>query len=192
MIVNLNLHNVNVIYGLDEKKCCKCKQSKDISEFYVTFREARNCYETYSRCKQCSSLIAVAWQKRNPERMREINRASQFKRRKKILAYNKRYYSEHADQRRAKQIAYWRSLKDEVYFAYGGYKCACCGEETKAFLSIDHIDGGGNKHRREIGRGPNLMHWLKARHFPSGFQVLCMNCQFGKKHNDGICPHKQR
>lgn len=78
--------------------------------------------------------------------------------------------------------------KKQVFEAYGGFKCACCGETEEVFLSIDHINGGGGKHRREIGNG--LYGWLKKNNFPPGFQVLCMNCQRGK-YICGICPHQK-
>lgn len=83
-----------------------------------------------------------------------------------------------------------RRLKLEVFEAYGGAKCACCGEDTECFLSIDHIDGNGAKHRREIGR-TSLYGWLKKNEFPSGFQVLCFNCNHGRHINGGTCPHQQ-
>jgi hypothetical protein len=79
-------------------------------------------------------------------------------------------------------------VKDKVFMAYGGYCCACCKEEEKAFLTIDHINNDGYKHRKEIGQS-NTYRWLKDNNYPPGFQVLCMNCQWGKMHY-GICPHK--
>lgn len=82
---------------------------------------------------------------------------------------------------------YLRRLKIEVITAYGG-KCACCGVAELAFLTIDHIKGGGGRHRRMIG---NLYRWLKRHGFPKGdFQCLCFNCNCGRKVNGGICPHK--
>lgn len=81
-------------------------------------------------------------------------------------------------------------LKLEVFEAYGGVKCACCGEHNECFLSIDHINGDGNKHRREIGR-TSLYNWLRHNGYPEGFQVLCFNCNHGRHINGGICPHKQ-
>ena len=33
--------------------------------------------------------------------------------------------------------------------------------------------------------------WLRKNGFPPGFQVLCMNCQHGKRMCRGICPHQQ-
>jgi hypothetical protein len=55
-------------------------------------------------------------------------------------------------------------------------------------LSIDHINGNGAEHRRELKRttggstgGHDFYRWLKNNNFPDGYQVLCMNCQFIKK-----------
>lgn len=80
------------------------------------------------------------------------------------------------------------ALKDEIYAAYGGYVCACCGETVRAFLSIDHVNNDGAEHRKVSDRR-KLYWWLKKHGFPSGFQVLCMNCNFGKARNNGVCPH---
>lgn len=85
----------------------------------------------------------------------------------------------------------WKQLKTDVLAAYGGPKCVCCGEIEPTFLCIDHIDGGGHKHRKEVGGGPGMYHWLKKHNYPPGFQVLCCNCNHGK-HVNGICPHQQK
>lgn len=93
---------------------------------------------------------------------------------------------------RIKQISYNRTLKTAVMEYYGGGVCSCCGEDELAFLSIDHIDGGGNQHRKSLGLGGAVFYkWLKRNGFPSGFQVLCHNCNHGKHVNGGICPHQQ-
>ena len=82
-------------------------------------------------------------------------------------------------------------LKDEVFTAYGGYCCTCCGENNKEFLQIDHVNNDGGSHRREIGcvGGSGLYGWLKRNGFPPGFQVLCANCNYAKSMY-GYCPHK--
>lgn len=59
----------------------------------------------------------------------------------------------------------------------------------QAFLIIDHIDGGGTKHRKEVGKGAAFYRWLEKNNYPLNFQVLCMNCQFGKR-ICGVCPHQ--
>jgi hypothetical protein len=94
-----------------------------------------------------------------------------------------------ADNNRRSRSRY-RRLREEAVAAYGGKKCVCCGENEPAFLSIDHIDGGGNQHKKEVGKGAAFYRWLRDNSYPSGFQVLCMNCQFGKRIN-GVCPHQQ-
>lgn len=92
----------------------------------------------------------------------------------------------------------WRQkLKREVFEAYGGAICICCGEREFSFLSVDHIENNGADHRRELNPkygtgGARFYGWLKRSRFPKGFQVLCMNCQWGKKLNAGICPHKEK
>lgn len=79
--------------------------------------------------------------------------------------------------------------RDKVYQAYGGYKCNCCGETEKSFLTIDHVNNDGAEHRRNE-KTNYIYRWLINNNFPSGFQILCMNCQWGKLRNEGICPHK--
>ena len=87
-----------------------------------------------------------------------------------------------------------REVRDLVYRTYGGYRCACCGETEPTFLSIDHVNNDGAQHKREckISTGEQLYRWLARNGFPPGFQVLCMNCQWGKRNNNGVCPHQVR
>lgn len=74
--------------------------------------------------------------------------------------------------------------------AYGG-SCACCGEVELAFLSLDHINGDGHLHRKEVGYGQAVWLDLRRQGFPQeGFRVLCMNCQFGVRRVEG-CPHQR-
>jgi len=81
-----------------------------------------------------------------------------------------------------------RKKSRKLVFENYGKKCECCGESNIKFLTIDHINGGGRKHRKEI-KG-HLYSWLVKNNFPNGFQVLCYNCNCGKRINNGICPHK--
>ena len=87
---------------------------------------------------------------------------------------------------------YWAKIKAEVIAAYGG-KCACCGEDGLAFLTIDHKLGNGVQHRleqfgRKAGVTRSLYLWLRRNKWPSEFQILCYNCNFGKG-DQAECPH---
>lgn len=93
--------------------------------------------------------------------------------------------------RRAQDIAYDRRTKLAALDQYGGRFCACCRESHIEFLEIDHINGGGNKHRREIGQAAKKMYrWLKVNNYPSGFRVLCSNCNKSLG-AFGYCPHQR-
>lgn len=89
----------------------------------------------------------------------------------------------------------WRTRLEvmRAYCSGGILKCACppCKEDNPLFLSIDHINGGGQKHRKEVhSYGTTLYNWLKRNNFPKGYQILCFNCNLGKSRNKGrICPH---
>lgn len=96
-----------------------------------------------------------------------------------------------AESEKAKRDA--DKLRDDVFNAYGGYQCACCGESERMFLSIDHIYNDGKDMRRNgtHGRGGTTFYrWIRMHRFPPGFQVLCMNCNTGKHRNGGVCPHQ--
>jgi len=65
-----------------------------------------------------------------------------------------------------------------------GIGCAYCGENLEAFLTIDHINNDGAKHRKElVGKscgGVDIGSWLRKNSYPKGFQVLCVNCNHAK------------
>ena len=80
----------------------------------------------------------------------------------------------------------------EIVFSHYGWRCACCGEEERAFLSMDHVNNDGYKDRVNKSRSSSkLYRKIKKQGFPRAYQVLCMNCNFGKRMNGGVCPHKQ-
>jgi len=83
---------------------------------------------------------------------------------------------------------YYRKIRKEVISHYGD-KCICCGETTFEFLTIDHMDGDGNKHRIKVSTSA-LPRWLKKNTYPPNFQILCYNCN-NSKGIYGICPHKK-
>jgi hypothetical protein len=84
-----------------------------------------------------------------------------------------------------------QKVREEALRAYGGATpyCACCGESGHFFLALDHINGGGHKQRKETGGG-GFYSWLRKNNYPSGFRVLCHNCNYARHLNGGECPHK--
>lgn len=86
----------------------------------------------------------------------------------------------------------WRRLDramawDEILEHYGAI-CSCCGETTRAFLTIDHLNNDGAKDRR------NGWAVVRARAikegWPSDLAIRCFNCNCGRARNGGVCPHE--
>lgn len=79
-------------------------------------------------------------------------------------------------------------VRDLVLHAYGGDSpvCACCNEPHIEFLSVDHIEGGGRKHRKKLSG--HFYAWLVRNNYPPGFRILCHNCNFALGRY-GYCPH---
>jgi hypothetical protein len=87
---------------------------------------------------------------------------------------------------------YWRekhqALKRSMVEAYGG-KCQCCGEAEIEFLSLDHVGGGGNQHRKAVGSSRVIRDLRDAGWPQEGYRILCMNCNIATKYGRQ-CPHQ--
>ncbi len=97
--------------------------------------------------------------------------------------------TERGKKQHREAIRGWRiEVKRLVLRHYGGNKLRCigCGCKDMRVLSIDHIDGNGAEHKRTLGiqGGTNLYRWLISNSYPSGYQTLCMNCQWIKRYEN--------
>ena len=137
----------------------------------------------YQRNRDKKLKYAKEYREKNKEKIKQSqqkcyqNKIEQYKERRK--------YSGILTRMRTKCI---------VMDKYGG-KCNCCYEPRLEFLTIDHINGGGNKHRKELfgnrkQSGTRFYNWLIKNNFPEGYQVLCWNCN-SAKHIYTKCPHKR-
>lgn len=182
------------------KICTRCKIEKELDQFWYDKRLQRH----KTACNECAAEDRRVYRIKNVEHVKAKNRDWQRKNPEKVKAANLRWRARNPGLA-AKRTAEWRvanleqakqaqrdcnrKLKDAAYAAYDGYRCKCCGETTEAFLSIDHINNDGNEHRKTMDRR-KIYKWLKQQGYPEGFQVLCMNCNFGKARNGGVCPHQ--
>jgi len=157
------------------KICKKCGKLKSFGEFYYC---ANTKDKRGSWCKECDNKRRGERRARfcddekakahiryigNKDKINANNRLRHFERKKLLIAH----------------------------YSGGTNRCACCGESNIKFLTIDHITGGGNKHRKSIGFWGNKFYcWLIKEGFPSGYQVLCFNCNMGRS-AWGICPHQE-
>lgn len=163
------------------KTCARCKESKGFDAFR---KDVSRKDKLYPYCAECLKEIGRDYRRRHPGQNT-----------KRFLAWKERNPEKASELVRSSSRKYRARLKDAVMEAYSGQSpcCACCGESHREFLAIDHVNGGGNKHRREIKvLGWNFYKWLVDNKFPSGFQVLCHNCNFAKSHGACVCPHTRK
>lgn len=161
----------------DTVLCADCRGSQTGSQRrYYRNKAAGVCRDCSrpsdgkSRCKECAEKRKGAARKHYNKRKaeRRCNRCNK--------PTDGRVRCEECTKRDSdRQRAQYQQLRDEVFAAYGGYQCSLCPCCDPDVMEIDHVDGGGNKHRREIGQSA-LYAWLKSNGFPAGFRVLCPTC----------------
>ena len=157
------------------------------------YREKRRAISKRYYQKNRGKIYAYsqAWKKRNPEREKRTRRKLYLKHREKRRAYGKYWNAKNCDRLRQKNKEYGQKARDQAFQAYGGPICKCCGEVEVRFLSLDHVNNDGAEHRRkDYSSGKGLHYWVRKMGYPSGFQVLCMQCNFAKG-KYGICPHRE-
>jgi len=77
----------------------------------------------------------------------------------------------------------FRERQRTLVLEHYGNKCACCGEIIRCFLTIDHKNNDGRKHRKHSDS------WIIKHHYPEDLQILCWNCNWGRR-MFGVCPHQ--
>jgi hypothetical protein len=157
-------------------------------------RKAEYDRQYYARNRERLRAANKAYYEKHAEELREYQHKYREQNYEKCLAANraagKKWRDANPEESRAQSKKYGWKLKLEVIAAYGG-KCTCCGEATPEFLGIDHIYGGGRKHRAVL-RGHRFYYWLKQQGFPKDeYQLHCHNCNMAKGFF-GVCPHRQR
>jgi hypothetical protein len=148
--------------NVTEKICSKCNLNKSITEFRkIKSRTDSILYDGF--CIFCRSIYD---KERNQKPINKI----------KALMRNRL---------RMQKMR-------QMMFDHYGYKCACpgCSETNINFLTIEHINNDGSKHRKEVGGTYGVYKDIIDRNFPPEYTVLCYNCNCAKAHNEEkICPH---
>lgn len=93
---------------------------------------------------------------------------------------------------RRASMAYRHELKHRLIEAYGGF-CTCCGLVIEEFLTFDHMDGNGRRHRQEnrLTAGGAWFLWLwNGGELRKRIRLYCFNCNCSKGFL-GYCPHER-
>lgn len=163
---------------------CKVHGPMTEDNFYPCKQKSRHGKPTVAwRCKTCkkaerkkryhddpkSSMASTnAWKASHREQTRKTTNDSYHRNKERYLP---RY--------RDKRV----ELKLQVmsYYSGGIPRCSLCGESHHQFLVLDHVEHNGADHRRELGPrhcGNKFYLWIISQAYPSGFRVLCHNCNF--------------
>ena len=134
---------------ITEKICTKCNELKLADQFNSS---PTGKGKLAAICKKCHSEYSK-------NHYRKRTKTPSF-----YLERNKRH------RENSKNI----KLKVLEHYSNGTMSCACCGNNCLTFLVIDHINGGGNKERKENKlNSPEKFHYFLAkRKFPTGLSNI--------------------
>lgn len=157
--------------------CIKCGTLLVQENWYVSAMRIH-----HHLCKECS--------KQKARKQRKTHRTE-------ILQQKKQYYQKNRSLILGQRHSEWVTFKEIVVAHYSNNTMACANPYNQhkepytdmRALSIDHINGGGGKQRKELFAnrklaGTHFYKWLIRNNYPIGFQVLCMNCQFVKRYEN--------
>lgn len=170
-------------------------------------RKIAECHPERPHCAkgQCARCYyrekSKCWRLKNPEKAKLASRRhwrqkqtnKQCTQCGKAALADRTYCQLCLEKHRSVGLRARRELKMAVFVAYGGPICVCCGEKNAAFLTLDHVNNDGATHRRLSGSTTTFYQYLKRLNWPKepSLQVMCANCNWGKRVNNGICPHQE-
>ncbi len=156
-------------------------------QYNIEHREKRNAY-------------ARQYRKDHKEQVRLSSLNNYRNHKEERQAHSREYHQLHKEQRNANSREFYLKNKQRLLTSrrnhrtdtkilvlthYGNNKLACvrCGNNDIRVLSIDHINGGGTRERKNMSSTSSYLYycWLIKNNFPKGYQTLCMNCQFIKR-----------
>jgi len=150
---------------MQEKLCPKCNQNKSVLEFS---RDSRTKSGIRSQCRACCRESSIKYYTKTRERH---------------IKESTRWNRENNDRFLANQVRRRKEIKAEIVRGYGG-------EKEIAFLTLEHINGGGRKHREHAGSLAVYREVIK-KDFPSEYTVLRMNCNFARRFGRE-CPNQEK
>lgn len=166
-----------VVNGVNtsSKRCSRCHELKKSEDFGVDRhrKDGRSAY-----CLPCAALGRREWASRNKARLAELDAEKRTE-----------WCGQRFEEPVTRATARNRLIRLEVLNILGGC-CACCGENREEFLTLDHVSGGGRKHREE--KGTYIFRRVKDEpDLRKKYRVLCFNCNcaLGLR---GYCPHMRR
>jgi len=140
--------------------------------------------------KQSQLISNRRWREANKEKIALCKKEWYERTRPERNKHRRKYCKEHPDKMKQNIKNQQVKLRQQVINGYGG-KCFCCGESEALFLDLDHINNDGKLDRDKFNSYRSFYRWLRTEGFPRDkYQLLCSNCNQGKRRNGGSCPHE--
>jgi hypothetical protein len=147
------------------------------------------------------------WRERHREQKREIDQRYREAHREEIREVDRQYREAHREERNAtirekRKSGEWRptrpgrkpiyssrsraKVRQQIIAALGG-KCQRCGFDDWRALQVDHVNGGGSRHRSTyVSMSRYYKDILASAQAQSGeYQLLCANCNQVKRYEAG-------
>jgi hypothetical protein len=141
------------------------------------------------------------WRERHQEQKRETDQRYRKAHREAIRDVDRQYREAHREERNAtirekRKSGEWKpsapssrsraKLRQQIVAALGG-KCQRCGFDDWRALQVDHINGGGTRHRGSyVSMHRYYKDILASAQAQSGeYQLLCANCNQIKRYEAG-------
>jgi len=185
---------------MERKVCTRCHENLPITSFYKKKRPYGMSY--YSECKKCRREISDNYVNRNSEKVKKVAQKYYQTFKERISIVHKKYYYKDLEKTRtikAKSAYKHQTKRNEIvrnkskemrktFLEMYGNKCACCGETTYEFLTLEHKNGqrGIEKSRKKSGKHSYAIAIREYR--PDLYEILCWNCNCSKGRY-GYCPH---
>ncbi len=145
-----------------EKKCSRCREIKNASEFYLIKRNDIKALDVY--CKSCKKDIK---QERKEKDRKKNNEYAAWQREQ----YRKLVYAAYGDK---------CSCCDETELKF----------LTIDHVNNDGAEHRRSLGTRRAGNTWQVYRYIINNNYPDDFQILCYNCNCGRNRNQGVCPHK--
>lgn len=177
------------------KYCWKCKETKPVEDFYKNRAMSDGLNQVCRPC--CKERFHALRVRRAAKGLCHCGQelSGKHKTCAKCRERCSSWSKENRERKNGYAVLARAKIKKEIINHYGGEQCSCLGCEVTEieFLSIDHIAGNGNEHRRSIKKSPgeHFYRWLKKNGFPAGYRVLCIHCNMALG-TYGYCPQAAR
>lgn len=175
------------------KKCNSCNEDKP-SAFFSKCKRAKDglsykCKTCVSKCKKKeyernkNSYLEKAKLRysNNKERIKEYARNRYNAKKEELIKKARGYYQKNKNLIRYKQNQYSKRMYSDLRIKainILGSKCQICGFDDIRALQIDHVDGGGRKHRKIYSNFLKYYKLIIEDTLKNGgrYQLLCANC----------------